>query len=37
MTRNTREAIAAAWLVVAGAYIAVMVAVAVVYHVMGWV
>lgn len=37
MTRNTRESIIAAWLVVAGAYIAVIVVVAVVYHVMGWV
>ena len=37
MTRNTREAIAAAWIAVAACYIISMVAVSVVYHVMGWV
>lgn len=37
MTRNTREAIAPAFIAVASCYIIAMVAVSVVYHVMGWV
>ena len=37
MTRATIDQIVLAWLAVAGAYIAVMVAVAVVSYVMGWV
>ena len=37
MTHNTREAIVAAWIAVAACYIIAMVAVSVVYHVMGWV
>lgn len=36
MTPALREAIVAAWIAVAGAYIVAMVAVSVVYYLMGW-
>jgi hypothetical protein len=37
MTRNARELIAPAFIAVAACYIIAMVALSVVYHVMGWV